>query len=141
MKKNRNFHHRLALCASLLLTLSIAPLYSQAADTTPAEQLKAYNSQAGRVGDARQGELFFTQKHGGKWSCSTCHNAPPVSDGKHASTGKLIKPLAPAANPVAFTDTAKIEKWFKRNCKDVLERECSAAEKADVLSYLMGVKP
>ena len=42
---------------------------------------------------------------------------------------------------VAFTDTAKIEKWFKRNCKDVLERECSAAEKADVLSYLMGVKP
>lgn len=66
MKKNRNFHHRLALCASLLLTLSIAPLYSQAADTTPAEQLKAYNSQAGRAGDARQGELFFTQKHGGK---------------------------------------------------------------------------
>lgn len=41
----------------------------------------------------------------------------------------------------AFTDTAKVNKWFRRNCKDVLSRECSAGEKADVLAYLLNLKP
>ena len=41
----------------------------------------------------------------------------------------------------AFTDTARVDKWFRRNCNDVLQRECSAAEKADVLAYLIGLKP
>jgi len=59
---------------------------------------------------------------------------------KHANTGKLIAPLAPAFNPKAFTDTAKVDKWFKRNCNDVLSRECSAGEKADVLAYLNSLK-
>jgi hypothetical protein len=49
--------------------------------------------------------------------------------------------LAPAFNAKAFTDTAKVDKWFKRNCKDVLSRECSAQEKADVLAYLINIKP
>ena len=35
---------------------------------------------------------------------------------------------------------ALIERWFKRNCKDVLGRECAAGEKADVLAYLMSLK-
>ena len=65
---------------------------------------------------------------------------PPTATGKHASTGKAIDPLAPAFNPKAFTDAARVEKWFRRNCKDVLARECSAAEKADVLAYLAGLK-
>ena len=37
------------------------------------------------------------------------------------------------------TDSARVDKWFRRNCKDVLARECSAAEKADVLAYLIGL--
>ncbi|MFP5443986.1 MAG: DUF1924 domain-containing protein, partial [Betaproteobacteria bacterium] len=36
----------------------------------------------------------------------------------------------------AFTDTAKVDKWFRRNCNDVLSRECTAMEKADVLAYV-----
>jgi hypothetical protein len=36
--------------------------------------------------------------------------------------------------------SAKVEKWFKRNCNDVLGRECDVQEKADVLSWLMIVK-
>ena len=63
------------------------------------------------------------------------HN-PPTAPGKHAGTGKAIEPLAPAANPKAFTDTAKVDKWLRRNCNDVLKRECSAGEKADLLAYL-----
>jgi hypothetical protein len=57
-----------------------------------------------------------------------------------AVTVNVTVPLAPAANPERLSDTAKIEKWFKRNCNDVLGRECEAQEKADVLSWLMTVK-
>ena len=31
----------------------------------------------------------------------------------------------------------KIEKWFKRNCKEAWGRECTAQEKADFLTYLI----
>jgi hypothetical protein len=66
---------------------------------------------------------------------------PPTTEGKHATTGKAIAPLAPGFNPKAFTDTAKVDKWFRRNCKDVLSRECTAPEKADVMAYLLSLKP
>ena len=39
-----------------------------------------------------------------------------------------------------ISDSAKVEKWFRRNCKDVLARECTAAEKADVLAWLMTLR-
>jgi len=65
---------------------------------------------------------------------------PPTKDGKHASTDKVISPLAPAYNNKRFTDEAKVNKWFKRNCNDVLNRECSALEKADVMAYLNSLK-
>ena len=91
-------------------------------------------------GHAARGQTFFNAKHGGEWSCASCHGTPPTQQGKHASTGKAIPPLAPAFNANAFTDTAKVNKWFRRNCKDVLQRECTAVEKADVLAYLVGLK-
>ena len=77
---------------------------------------------------------------GGEWSCASCHGTPPTAQGKHANTGKVIAPLAPAFNAKAFTDSAKVDKWVKRNCNDVLSRECSAGEKADVLAYLNSLK-
>ena len=49
--------------------------------------------------------------------------------------------MAPAANPERFTDAAKSAKWFRRNCNDVLGRECTSAEKADVLAWLVTLKP
>jgi hypothetical protein len=55
-------------------------------------------------------------------------------------TGKAIQPLAPVANAARLTDTAKVDKWFRRNCKDVLGRECTAAEKGDVIAYLISLK-
>ncbi len=99
-----------------------------------------WSAQAGAPGNAARGQSFFSSKHGGEWSCASCHGTPPTATGKHASTGKAIDPLAPAFNPKAFTDAARVEKWFRRNCKDVLARECSDAEKADVLAYLAGLK-
>ena len=131
-----------------LRTLTLAALWalaaagtSQAADTTAAQQLAHWSAQAGSPGNADKGKVFFTTRHGGEWSCASCHGTPPTAQGKHASTGKPIAPLAPAFNPKAFIDTAKVDKWFRRNCNDVLSRECTAVEKADVLAYLNALKP
>ena len=114
---------------------------ANAADTRPDQQLGHWTAQAGAPAKAERGQALFNQRQGGEWSCASCHGTPPTAQGKHASTGKSILPLAPAFNPRAFTDTAKVNKWFKRNCKDVLSRECSAQEKADVLAYLISLKP
>lgn len=122
-----------SLCLGLGLALAPA---AQAGDTTPAGELARWNQAAGAVGQAARGETFFNATHGGEWSCASCHGKPPTAVGKHASTGKAIQPLAPAFEPTRFTDTAKTEKWFRRNCKDVLARECTPAEKADVLAFL-----
>ena len=106
---------------------------------TPQDLLKPYEAQSGKANSAR-GEQFFNTKHGKEWSCASCHENPPNQDTKHIVTGKVIKPLAPSANPARFTDEVKAEKWFKRNCNDVLGRDCTTQEKADVLSWLMTIK-
>lgn len=127
-----------ALLAATTLALGLG---AQAGDTTPAKLLEHWTVQAGGKADAARGQAFFTQRQGGEWSCSACHGNPPTAPGKHASTGKTIAPLAPAFNAQSLTDTAKVDKWFRRNCKDVVSRECTAAEKADVLAYLTRLKP
>lgn len=104
------------------------------------QQLERWNARAGSPGQAARGEAFFASRHGGEWSCRSCHGAPPLQEGTHAGTGKPIAPLAPIANPRAFTDEARVDKWFRRNCRDVLDRECSAGEKADVLAWLLSLK-
>jgi hypothetical protein len=48
--------------------------------------------------------------------------------------------MAPVANAERFTDAAKVEKWFKRNCSDVRKRACTANEKGDFIAYLLSVK-
>ena len=124
----------LLACAAFLGAQALA------ADTSPAAQLSQWSTAAGKPGNVAQGQVFFNSQHGGQWSCASCHGTPPSGDGKHASTGKAIKPLAPAFNPQVFTYSARVDKWFRRNCKDVLSRECSAAEKADVMAYLLSLK-
>jgi hypothetical protein len=135
--------HRRLVRASLALFLCAAALTprAQAADTSAADQLKRWSVAAATPASTDKGRAFFTATHGGEWSCASCHGTPPVATGKHASTAKPIAPLAPAANAERFTDTAKVDKWFRRNCNDVVKRECSAAEKADVMAYLIGLKP
>lgn len=132
------FSLRFIAAAAGLSALILADI-AQAA--TPAEQLSGYTAQAGAAAASARGQQFFTTRHGREWSCATCHGAVPTQLGKHASTGKPIQALAPAFNPERFTDPAKTEKWFRRNCNDVLGRECSAAEKADVLAWLLTLKP
>lgn len=125
-----------ALAAAAIISL---PLAVHAA--TPSALLDGYRQAAGAAPSAARGQQFFTQGHGREWSCSSCHGAVPTATGRHASTGKPIAPLAPAVSAERFTDAAKSEKWFRRNCNDVVGRECTAAEKADVLAWLLTLKP
>jgi len=80
------------------------------------------------------------QKVGGEGrTCATCHGKDLRQAGRHATTQKLIEPMAPSVNAARFTDAAKVEKWFLRNCKWTWGRECSAQEKGDLLQYLRGL--
>ena len=63
-----------------------------------------------------------------------------MKPGKDDVSGKRIDPLAPAAQASRFTDKVKVENSLRLNCKDVVGRECTAAEKADVLAWLMSLK-
>jgi hypothetical protein len=129
----------LAACTWCMLAL---PAFAEApAAMLSALQREAQQSDSGFQGfSAQRGEQFFQSQHGADWSCATCHTSHPAAPGKHARTGKVIQPLAPAANPARFTDAAKVEKWFKRNCNDVVSRACTAQEKGDVLTWLMQIK-
>jgi hypothetical protein len=108
---------------------------------TPGDLLGGYRVEAAGAPEPARGRQLFTARHGREWSCASCHGTLPAEPGRHAVTGRRIGPLAPAFNPERFTDAAKTEKWFRRNCNDVMGRECSAAEKADILSWLMTLKP
>ena len=107
---------------------------------TPEEQLAGYTAQSGAPAVPARGQQFFNARQGREWSCASCHGAIPTQAGTHASTGKSIGALAPAFNRERFTDAAKTEKWFRRNCKDVAARECTASEKADVLNWLLTLR-
>ena len=133
-------HHTIPLFRTVAAAVLLAATAGAQA-ATPAEMLSGYSSRAGVAPVPAQGQAFFTTRHGREWSCSSCHGATPVSDGRHAATGKPIAPLAPAAHALRFSDAEKTEKWFRRNCNDTLGRECSPAEKADVLAWLMSLKP
>jgi hypothetical protein len=133
------------LMIGVLALLSLTATQAALAET-PTEilsNLEATAKQADRGFrgfSAQRGEQFFKATHGGEWSCASCHSNDPSGTGKHATTGKRIQPLAPAANAKRFTDSARVEKWFKRNCNDVLKRACTAQEKGDVLAYLLSLK-
>jgi hypothetical protein len=122
---------------ALAVAVSAALGGAAAAATTAGELLAGYQAAAAVTPSAERGRTLFTSTHGREWSCASCHGAQPTQGGRHASTGKPIAPLAPAADATRFTDPAKVEKWFRRNCNDVMGRECTAAEKADVVSWLL----
>lgn len=122
-------------------TLAAVPARAEtAADFLQGYQAEARQSEPGFAASAQRGEQFFRRVGGKDWSCSSCHTENPAATGKHASTGKPIDPLAPSANERRFTRADKVEKWFRRNCNDVIGRPCSPAEKSDVLAYLMAAK-
>lgn len=129
-----------AFIFALLSTTSTITMAEQPKDFLDGYLKEAQIQNPGFQGfDASRGQIFFTGAHATDWRCTTCHTDNPKAQGKHAETQKVIEPLAPSANAARFTNREKVEKWFKRSCKDVLERECSPQEKGDVITWLLSL--
>jgi hypothetical protein len=129
--------HRVPLLAALAL------LATSARADVVAELLKQYESQGASRFAAATAESMWTKtfadaKTGEPRRCSLCHSEDLRRTGKHAVTGKAIEPLAPSANPKRLTDAEHVEKWFARNCKWTLGRECTPQEKGDFLVMIRG---
>ena len=122
----------------LLLALFIAA--TPALAETPRDFLTRFEKEAGATASVERGARFFAAKQGGEWSCASCHGEKPTQPGRHARTDKPIGALAPVANAERFTDPANVDKWFRSNCNDTLNRACSPQEKADVLAWLLSLK-
>ena len=125
------------------LMVASALLLAQSASASPAvdAMLKVYSDAGAGPFSTEAGKRMWTETHNNARTpverrCSSCHTNNLSNDGKHVKTKKLIKPMAPALNAKRLTDTKKIEKWFMRNCKWTLGRECSAQEKGDFLLYI-----
>ena len=119
--------------------LLLIPFYAQADAVSELEA--EYQAQGGTnfstaAGEALWNKEFVDAKKGDTRSCTTCHTADLTQPGKHAQTGKAIEPMAPTVNPKRLTEVKQIKKWFVRNCKWTLGRECTAQEKGDFLAYL-----
>ena len=123
----------------LLAALLLATPLVHAASVVD-EALADYRSQGASEFDATRGQELWNKRitgdDGKPRSCSTCHGDDLSAEGKHVRTGKTIAPMAPSANPQRLTERKTIEKWFLRNCKWTLGRECSAQEKGDLLVFL-----
>jgi hypothetical protein len=122
----KTFARTLARLLAMLATQ--VALSSPVFAATPAELLAGYVAQAGAPANPERGE-------------KSCHGAVPTKASRHAISEKRLAPLAPAFNDKTFTDRPKVEGWFRINCKDVMARECTAQEKADVLAWLISLKP
>lgn len=90
---------------------------------------------------AERGAAFYAARQSGGGidtpSCTTCHGPSPTDKGQ-TRAGKPIEPMAVSVIPDRFTDPAKVDKWFERNCQSVLGRVCTPLEKGDVLTFLIG---
>ncbi len=126
----------LAAQAALLALACTLPLAHAAGDADAQAQLQRWSAAAGAL-PTPSGAACSSPAAMGASGLAPPATAVPTTPARHASTGKPWHRLAPALDPERFTDTARSDKWFRHNCKDVLSRECTAAEKADVLAWLV----
>ncbi len=96
-----------------------------------------------QAGDASSGEAAWTEEHTpadgtAARSCATCHGEDLTKSGQVVNTGKYIAPMAYSVNPRRLTDPGKVAKWFRRDCRWTLGRDCTATEKDDFFTYISG---
>ena len=136
-------HNHKNLLRSIALAIGLALLGVDAtASAGPVDELlQQFRAQGAGGFTVTAGEQLWERKAidpktGEARRCALCHTADLKKKGKHASTGKVIEPMAPSVNPERLSDRKKIEKWLARNCKWTLGRECTPQEKGDVLTML-----
>jgi len=126
----------------MMLAISLIVAAPAVLATPASDELFArYKSEGAANFDAERGKKNWTKQEkgadGAMMSCSTCHGEDLSKQGSHHETKKVIEPMAASVNAERYTDVKKIEKWFKRNCKDAWARECTAQEKGDFLKFLL----
>lgn len=133
-----------AAIRTLVLSLLLAPpaVVQAAGIDTQIERLAGEARAADPAFSAfsleRGAELHQRAFAGGKPdtpACATCHGKDPRQAGQ-TRTGKRIDAMASSVSPARYGDSEKVEKWFKRNCQEVLGRACTAQEKGDWLAYM-----
>lgn len=139
---------RLVFVAAAGLAVIALPVVAQSGDARRDAILANYAAKARAASpgftafSAQRGETLFRLKSAGgdprTASCTACHTADPRQPGQNAKTGRPIEPVAVSVNPVRFTDAAKVEKQFTRDCKSVLGRECTPLEKGDYITFMAG---
>jgi len=120
----------------LLVVLLSAMLVTGHTSAGRVDHLESYRAQGVANTDADRGRQLWYATDAER-SCTSCHGEMPAATGQHVITGKTIEPMAPSVNPERYRSAKKIEKWFLRNCKWTFGRECSAQEKADILTWLV----
>ena len=120
------------------LAIGLALIGTGATAAPVDDLLKSYQGAGVKQFNAANAEAMWTKafpdaKTGEIRRCSTCHTDNLRRVGKHATTGKVIEPLAPSVNAERLTDIEKMEKWLLRNCKWTLGRERTPQEKGDFL--------
>lgn len=133
MKSLRWMSIAAALLASSVNAESVDSILSHYADSarTEAPSFSGFDASRGK-------DLYFKEFTGGKKatsSCTSCHTNNPTQAGK-TRAGKSIDPMAVSVNARRYQSLKKTEKWFRRNCKSVLGRECTATEKGDFLMFM-----
>ncbi len=137
----------LALAALLTAPLLLNPIGVWAADSAAARQsiLAGYAAQARQADpgfkgfSAAAGRSFFLDHPAAAQpqtpSCASCHTTSPLNVG-HTRAGKAIQPMAVSRSPARFTDPAKVERWFTRNCHTVYGRVCTPEEKGNFITFM-----
>lgn len=132
--------------AALATLLTLSLFLCGSASAAPRDDILRSLDSAARAADpaftgfsAARGQTLHTQAFaGGKAdtpACTACHGATPRSSGR-TPAGKAVEPMALSLSPSRYSDAAKVDKWFTRNCRDVLGRECTPREKGDWLSFM-----
>lgn len=127
----------LIVAVSGAAALGAPPAQQAIVDMYAAEAKKADPAFKGFSPDAGK-EFFFAEHSGGTGeanACTGCHTKDPKKPGE-TRAGQAIEPIAVSVNPDRYTDPAKVEKWFGRNCDTVLGRECTVLEKGNFLAFI-----
>ena len=121
---------------------AFALFFSTSGSAGPREDLLAQYGAAAQSGGFSATRVQILHTHdfaGGKPDtpdCTSCHGKD-TRETVLTRAGNSIQALAVSVTPTRYTDPAKVEKWVKRNCMEVLGRECTPREKGDWLTYVI----